>query len=351
MARTLFTADFRAPQWLQNPRIQTCIPHVMMRPSVCHETELLELPDGGFIELAWSRPAPISPKAPLLIILIEEESSLKQSPSARMLMAAAIRNQWRAVVVHYRGCGNLENHHSRDYHAGDTADLYWVVSKLARRYPDAPKTGIGFGLGGNVLVKLVAEQGGDGLPLSGVISASAPLDLANRSDCVNTGSARRYQRRLLKRKYRKILAKQEIDRFPMDITRHQLERLDTLWAFDNEVTAPLYGFSSASDYYRRSSAGQMLDRIELPTLILHAQDDPYLSGDCFMRMPLPSANVRIEMSPQGGHLGFIQQEKGLLHSWMIKRMTNQIQNWSQAPGLKTLDEFNQEALFQGRSND
>lgn len=249
-------------------------------------------------------------------------------------MALASKQGYRAVVMHYRGCGKVPSRYMRGYHAGDTADAYWLMSVLARRFPHAPKVGVGFGTGGNVLLKLVAEQGGDGLDLCGAISVSAPLDLASRSDAMNLGHTRNRQRQLVKRLRQRVEERQADNRFPLDITQQQLHRLDTLWAWDNEITAPLYGFTSASDYYRRASAGPMLDRLELPTLIIHAQDDPYVPADIFMRLPLPSANVRIEMARHGGHLGFIEQHRGFPRSWLIQRLSQQIEKWVRVPTFK-----------------
>lgn len=313
---------------------------MVLRSSPRYETELLDLPDGSFLELAWGANPPANPLAPVVIIINEEECSLRQSPSARALLSLAMKHQWRAVVMHFRGCGNVPNRHPRGYHAGDTADLYWLFSVLRQRYPQAPKVAVGLSVGGNVLLKLVIEQGGDGLDLAGAIAVSAPLDLASRSDALNLGHARRHQHHLLKCMRRKIESKQALEGFPVDFSHKQLEKLDTLWAFDNEVTAPLFGFSSATDYYRRASAGPMLDRIELPTLILHAQDDPFAPADMFMRMPLPSANVRIELAQNGGHLGFIEQSKGIPRSWMIQRVIQQIEDWFKLPEIKHLNPNN-----------
>lgn len=333
MARTLFNADFVAPRWLKNRQLQTLAPHFLWRKTPRCDTELLDLPDGDVLELGWSVPPTAKDNTPLLVILTEEESSLLRSPSTRALLTSAARKGWRAVVMHFRGCGKIQNRSSRGYHAGDTADAYWLMSVLARRFPQAPKVAVGFSVGGNVLLKLAAEQGGDGLDIAGAISVSAPLDLASHSDALNLGQARRHQQRILQRMRRRIERKREEKMLPLEISAKQLQRLDTLWAFDNEITAPLYGFSSATDYYRRASAGALLDRLELPTLILHAQDDPYVPGDIFMRLPLPSANVRIELARHGGHLGFVEQHKGLPHSWMIDRIMAQVERWVEMPEL------------------
>ncbi|MGC3872314.1 YheT family hydrolase [Halomonas sp. GXIMD04776] len=182
-----------------------------------------------------------------------------------------------------------------------------------------------------MLVKLVAEQGGDGLDLAGAIAISAPLDLAASADALDRGFARLYQQHLLDSLRRKIAAKMRVTPLPIELTPEQLKRLDSLWAYDNQVTAPLHGFTSANDYYRRASAGHLLKEIELPTLILHAADDPFMPANLIERLPAPSDAVRLEIADQGGHVGFVEARQGRLNSWLARRVARQLQDWMTIP--------------------
>lgn len=329
MSRTIVPADFRPARGLANRHLQTLLPRMLPAPRLAFETEIVNLPDGDFVELAWGRPAPEAEDAPLFILFHGLEGSV-QSPYAKGLMATAARLGWRSVLMHFRGCGKAPNRLPRAYHSGDTADAYWVLGLLAKRYPHALKVAAGVSLGGNMLTKLVAEQGGDGLDLAGAIVISAPLDLAASADALNRGFAKVYQRHLLKDLKRKIAAKMRLGPLPIALNPHQLKELDTFWAYDNEVTAPLHGFSSASDYYARASAGRLLGTIELPMLMLHAADDPFMPGDLFERLPTPADSVRVEIARHGGHVGFIESRHGRPSSWLLRRVARQLDDWASA---------------------
>ncbi|MHB0775499.1 hydrolase [Halomonas sp. WWR20] len=332
MSRTIVAADFLAPRGLGNRHVQTLLPRLLPLRPLERDTEILNLPDGDFVELAWVRPAPANPTAPIFLLFHGLEGGF-DSPYARELLYMASRLGWRALMMHFRGCGKTPNRLPRAYHSGDTADAYWLIGQLAARYPHALKVAAGVSLGGNMLLKLVAEQGGDGLDLAGAIAISAPLDLAASADALNLGFSRVYQRHLLKFLKRKIALKMTSGcSLPIDLSLQQLKELDTFWAYDNEVTAPLHGFTSASDYYQRASAGRFLGDLELPTLILHAADDPFMPGDMFARLPPPSYAVRVEIAAQGGHVGFMERRDATLASWLSRRVTAQLQEWAAMAG-------------------
>ncbi|GAA5178337.1 MULTISPECIES: hydrolase [Halomonadaceae] len=330
MARSIVPATFCAARGLGNRHVQTLLPRLRPLAALERDVEILDLPDGDFVELAWVRPAPLADDAPLFVLFHGLEGSF-DSPYARDLLGMASRLGWRALLMHYRGCGQAPNRLPRAYHSGDTADAYWLIGQLALRYPRATKVAAGVSLGGNMLAKLVAEQGGDGLDLAGAIVISAPLDLAASADALNSGFARFYQRHLLKTLRAKIAAKMASGPLPINLAASQLERLDSFWAYDNEVTAPLHGFTSASDYYHRASAGRLLGDIELPMLILHADDDPFMPSDLFSRLPMASDAVRIEVARQGGHAGFIETRGGRLHPWLVDRVGRQLRDWASLP--------------------
>lgn len=329
MANTIVSADFRAPPGLRNAHVQTLLPRLLPGGFLAKDTEIVNLPDGDFVELAWARPAPPRDDAPIFLLFHGLEGSF-DSPYARELLHAAARMGWRAVLMHFRGCGQTPNRLPRAYHSGDTADAYWIIGRLAQRYPDALMVATGVSLGANMLLKLVAEQGGDGLPLEGAIAINAPLDLAASADTLNQGFSRLYQRYLLHQLKRKVLTRLRTTPLPLTINAQQIRQLDSFWAYDNEITAPLHGFHSASDYYRRASAsaGPLLGEIELPTLILHANDDPFMPPDLFARLPAPSPSVRVEIARHGGHVGYVERRGGRLGSWLTRRIEAQLQQWA-----------------------
>ncbi|MFC2993270.1 hydrolase [Halomonas tibetensis] len=325
MIGQLHRADFVPPAGLANRHVQTLLPRLLPRRRLPHRWETLTLPDGDIVELTWVTPGPEDTAAPLFILFHGLEGSF-DSPYARELLAAADALGWRAVLMHFRGCGRLPNRLPRAYHSGDTADAYWLIGQLAHRYPRALKVAAGVSLGANMLVKLVAEQGGDGLDLAGAIAISAPLDLSASADCLQQGFSRVYQRHLLaslKAKTARRLAD-----LPLDLSTERLRGLRTLRDYDDVVTAPLHGFRDAADYYRRASAGRWLGQLELPTLVLHAEDDPFMPPDLFDRLPAPGESVRVELARCGGHVGFMEWRDGRWRSWLARRVTRQLEDWT-----------------------
>jgi len=326
MDATWHAADFHPPRGLGNRHLQTLLPRCLPRPRLTVDREILELPDGDFVELAWVHPQPAADDAPILLLFHGLEGSL-DSPYARHLLHAAAALGFRALLMHFRGCGALPNRLPRAYHSGDTADAYWLICQLAQRYPRALKVAVGVSLGGNMLAKLVAEQGGDGLDLAGAIVISAPLDLSACADTLHQGVSRVYERHLLGSLKRKMAGRLASGELPLALSPRALEALDSLRAYDDAVTAPLHGFTGAEDYYRRASAGPLLGEIELPMLLLHADDDPFMPPDLFARLPSPSPAVRVELAPHGGHVGFVEWRAGRLRSWLAQRVCQQLVDW------------------------
>ncbi|MDT8878166.1 hydrolase [Halomonas saccharevitans] len=322
-------ADFRAPPGLGNRHVQTLLPRCLPRPAVRWAGEILALPDGDFVELAWAQPAPSETDAPILVLFHGLEGSI-DSPYARELLNAAAGLGWRAVLMHFRGCGEHTNRLPRAYHSGDTADARWLIGQLSQRYPDAMKVAVGVSLGGNMLAKLVAEEGSQGLDLAGAIVISAPLDLAACADTLSQGFARLYERHLLASLKQKMAGRLARGELPLALGPRELASLDSLRGYDDAVTAPLHGFDGAADYYRRASAGPLLTEVTLPMLMLHADDDPFMPPALFARLPRPSPAVRVELAHHGGHVGFVEWRDGRPASWLARRVARQLTAW-QAP--------------------
>ncbi|APE32250.1 alpha/beta hydrolase [Halomonas aestuarii] len=332
MVDSWHAADFRPPAGLANRHVQTLLPRVLPLPVARTRQEILELPDGDFVELAWSQPEPSSADAPILVLFHGLEGSI-ESPYARELLNVAAGLGWRAVLMHFRGCGEHPNRLPRAYHSGDTADACWLIGQLSHRYPEAMKVAAGVSLGGNMLAKLVAERGGQDLDLAGAIVISAPLDLAACADTLSQGFARVYERHLLGSLKRKMAPRLARDELPLAIGPEGLAALDSLRAYDDAVTAPLHGFDGAEDYYRRASAGPLLAEVALPTLVLHADDDPFMPPALFERFPTPSAAVRVELARRGGHVGFVEWRGGRPSSWLARRVACQLEAWAAPDGL------------------
>lgn len=292
------TDTFRPAWWLSNPHAQTIWQTLFRRRlDVILRRERIVLSDGDFVDLDWT------PKvdAPIVLIIHGMEGS-SSSPYARGMQRALHASGYNSVVMNLRGCGGSSNRLLRRYHAGDTQDLAEVVSQIGRRHPETPIYGVGYSLGGNMMLKWSGETA-EANPLSGVIAISVPFDLDRVAERLTRGASRLYQRYLLVRLKRAMKEKAEHPDFPVNTA--QFRRIAALREFDDSVTAPLHGFLDASDYYQRASCKPFLKSIRKPCLIVHAKDDPFMDADVIPDESEISACTELLCSERGGHVGFI----------------------------------------------
>ena len=262
-----------------------------------------ETPDGDFLDL-WRVDAPAG--RPRLILLHGLEGG-HRSHYARGILAEAHRRGWGADLLIFRSCGPEINRTPRFYHSGETTDLAFAVERLVSEFPSSQFFLAGVSLGGNVLLKYLGERGAVLSPnIRAAAAVSVPFDLQRSSRHIDRGFARVYQASFLRSLRRKAALKHAA--FPDRVSGEGLQRMRTLYAFDDAVTAPVHGFADASDYYSQSSAIRWLSRISLPSLLLSAVDDPFLPAEVLDEVRIiAEANPRLnlEFVERGGHVGFI----------------------------------------------
>lgn len=291
------TAAFQPAWWLRNRHAQTLWASVIRRgPDIRLRRERLELPDGDFLDLDWA-----GEQGPIVLVLHGLEGS-SRSRYARGLLCAIRARGWRGVLMHFRGCSGMPNRLDRGYHSGETGDLAAVVATLRAREPDTPICAVGYSLGGNVLLKWLGESGAAN-PLAAAVAVSVPFQLDDAARTLEHGFARVYQWSLLRRMRRSLRRKFRRRASPIEL--EGLRALRTFRAFDDYVTAPLHGFAGVDDYYQRSSSRQYLGGIAIPTLILHARDDAFMTRAAIPQAQELSASVTLELSSYGGHVGFV----------------------------------------------
>ncbi len=301
---------------LTNRHLQTLYPTFFRRRLKLPLTaERIELDDGDFLDLAhWSQIG-----GPQVLILHGLEGSLK-SHYATPLMKALHDAGFSVTFMHFRGCSGEPNRLSRRYHSGDTGDIHTVLELLQKRTPDQPLFAVGVSLGANALLKYLGE--GNVCPaLTGAVAISVPFDLANAAQTLQTGFARVYQKHLLNKLIKATQEKFKIINSLIDL--NALNKITTLYEFDDCVTAPLHGFASADDYYQQSSSRQYVKNIELPTHIIHAIDDPFMTPDVIPKDKELSDEVTLELSSRGGHVGFVSSVK---NGWLEYRVTEILKN-------------------------
>lgn len=292
------SALFKAAWWCRNPHVQTIFPNRLRpRPSLSLRRERVELPDGDFIDIDWTERS----SGPIVLLLHGLQGS-SRSHYARSLARAFHRAGWRTAIVHFRGCSGEPNRLARSYHSGETGDVAYVASMLRRRHPGVPLAAVGVSLGGNVLLKWLGETGAAN-PLAAAVAVSVPFLLNRAADRLEAGFARLYQWELLYSLRKAIETKRR--RVPLPLAVEKVSRLKTMRDFDDQVTAPLHGFRDSAHYYAESSSRQFLRFIRVPTLLIQASDDPFMTPDVIPEPRELSACTRLEVFPHGGHVGFV----------------------------------------------
>lgn len=304
MPHRVVSSEFRPAKWLKNRHAQTIYPAFPWAgaPKIRLRSENLELPDGDLAVVDWMIGGPeASPVTPILVILHGLEGSA-DSPYARMLLKSAAEHGWRAAVLHFRDCGDYRNRLPRRYHAGETNDIRFFLESLRAEGHEGPMVAAGYSLGGNVLLKYLGENGVS-TPLDAAAAVSVPLNLHDSAKALSQGFSRLYQLLLLKRMKRAV--RRKFDPHTAAFNWQQAMNARTFADFDDAITAPLHGFSGKDEYYDRCSSVSFLAGIQCPTLIINAIDDPFMTPVAVPDLSCLSDAVQLELSPKGGHVGFI----------------------------------------------
>lgn len=318
--RPVSQSPFQPAWWLKHAHLQTIFAkYLSPKQRVSTQTEMFSLPDGDEIQLNWLTSTASDDKAPLLILLHGLAGDINSHYIQAMLAQCHTLN-WPAVLLHFRGCNGKPNKLPRAYHSGDTADAALVISEVKRRYPNRPLMAVGYSLGGNVLLKYCGEQAEQN-PLTAAVAVCPPLSLAACAKRINSGASKLYQRYLLGRLKRSTLAKlQQFTDFPLPLTPQQVQGFSSIEQFDEHYTAPIHGFLNAQDYYQKASGKAFLRHIRIPTLIIHAKDDPFLSDAVIPTVDELNQHIHYELTSGGGHVGFVYGSVLQPKFWLNQRI-------------------------------
>jgi predicted alpha/beta-fold hydrolase len=256
-------------------------------------------------------------EAPLVLVLHGLEGS-SSSHYARGLLRGAGRLGLRSAVLHFRSCSGEVNRLPRLYHSGETTDLEWVIDRL-RKHSDAPIGLVGISLGGNVALKWLGERG-EGAPpeVAAAVAISTPFDLSACASVLDRGFNRAvYTESFLRTMKAKIRAKAHLYDGRFDLPG--VLRSRTFREYDRLFTAPLNGFADEQDYWARASSGPYLERIRRPTLLISAENDPFMPAASLPRAAVGRSRwLEAAFVAQGGHAGFLDGPLGR-SSWAERR--------------------------------
>lgn len=319
------SSQFKPAWWLTNAHLQTLAAKFFRRKKIIStELETLELPDGDFIDLAWTEKPDLKNTRPIVVVLHGLEGS-KDSHYAKGMLNAIRKRGWIGVLMHFRGCSGKPNRQASSYHSGDIRDISFLTQTLVSRFKQCELSILGFSLGGNVLTRYLAQVPNN--PYNSAAIICAPLDLASCSTRINQGFSKLYQKyllKMLKDSTRKKITTNIIN----NINITQLSNIHTIFDFDEYVTAPLNGFQSALHYYKQASGNQVIEKIKQPCLFIHAADDPFLNHQYSLPKQKLPINLTFEVSNHGGHVGFIHGNNPFKPQyWLEQRVPDFLHNY------------------------
>jgi predicted alpha/beta-fold hydrolase len=296
---------YTAPTFLFNRHLETIYPSLFRKVDLIpYQRERIQTPDDDFLDLDWLK------KGADKLVIISHGLEGNTSRSYIKGMAKAFhQNDFDVLTWNFRGCGEETNKQLRFYHSGATDDLTSLINHVSTKYKSIYL--IGFSLGGNLTLKFLGEIGEACPILKKAVVFSVPLDLHMSCLQISQPGNWVYEQRFLKSLKAKVIEKAK--QYPaLDVSK--LKSLTRLIDFDDHFTAPIHGFSNAIDYYTKCSSIGFLDSIKVPTLIVNAKNDPFLSEECFPNL-LDHSYVKSEYPERGGHVGFAQfNQNGLYWS-------------------------------------
>lgn len=279
----------------------------VVRPGYVRER--LETPDEDFMDLDWARAG-----HDRVVILLHGLEGSSDRPYIRGMAHMLNGIGWDAVAVNFRSCSGEPNRKPYSYHSGASHDLSTVIDRVQEQYDTM--AGVGFSLGGNVLLKYLGESGTE-TPLTAGVAFSVPCDLKGSSLQLTSFSNKLYMWNFLRLLKDKVHTKAEM--FPDLVDASGFESITSFREFDDRYTAPLSGFDSAEDYWEKSSSRRFIPGIKIPSLLVNAADDPFLSESCYPVQEAESnPHFNLEIPKYGGHVAF--QQRGMY--WSEQRVVH-----------------------------
>lgn len=306
---------YRPPPWLLGGHAQTLWPLTIKQEPVHTRRERWDTPDGDFVDVDH---VDGPPGAPLLVLFHGLEGSSRSHYAVALSLAVRTAG-WRLAIPHFRGCSGELNRRPRAYHSGDSDEIDWILARLHAGNHGRPLFAVGVSLGGNALLKWAGERGADaGRRVAGIASVCAPIDLAACGHHLARGFNRLYTYHFLQSL--KTSSAARLSLFPGLYDEERMRRAVNLHEFDAVVTAPLHGFESADEYWRRTSSKPWLSGIRVPALVLNARNDPFLPARYLPQTHEVGPGVRLEYPAAGGHVGFVSGAFPGQLDWLPQRL-------------------------------
>lgn len=326
----MISKRFSVPRAFSNPHFQTVLGFIVrsLHPKkitgALVNTEAVALEDGeALIVETWQKRERALPPQ-VVVYGFHGLTGTAKSGYMQILGDVGMSLGWNVWLTNHRGCGDGENLAKKPYHGAGGADLAAVVRYGKRRYPEAIHIGVGFSLGGAMLLNLLTT---DPFCLDAGFCINAPLDFESCSKQLARGFNRLYDRTFVKQLNRSV-------------QRNGESRLaaKTLREFDELYTAKKSGFRDRTHYYNTARSIEAMDKIGVPTLLLTSSDDPFVLVESYYELR-PNPWVKVHIEKNGGHLGYVDFQSLIPGSTRKSWLSQAIRS-----GLLSLVERNSEEL-------
>ena len=308
---------FEPHPWLSNGHLQTIVGNFLPRPAfrlpTVAETVEVDPADASRVlcHCHWQpEPERASRLTAVLVHGLEGSSDSRYMQGITMLAFAAGMN---VIRMNMRNCGGSDALTPTLYHSGRSDDVGAVVRHFTARFGLERVALVGYSMGGNLVLKLAGEWGARHRgPLAAVATVCPAIDLGAGADALHEPANRAYEWHFLRNLRRRIRHKAEL--FPAIYHIDGIGPIRSIREFDQKIVARYCGFRDADDYYYRAASARVIDRIAVPTLILTAQDDPFirLSPETRMRV-LANPHIYFVESRHGGHCAFLARSSAGVH--------------------------------------
>jgi uncharacterized protein len=256
----------------------------------------------------------------LTVIIVHGLEGSSESPYMRGIAAKGMAAGMNVVRMNQRNCGGTDALSATLYHSGRSQDIAAVAQNLLHRDRISRFALAGFSMGGNLVLKLAGEWGTEGPPQFRAVVAVCPsMNLAASADALHLAANRLYEFYFMWQLRRRLRTKARL--FPEAFDTSRLRGVTTLRDFDDKITAYYCGFEGASDYYQRAAAANVVDRIAVPVLILHAANDPFIRivPDTRQKI-LSNPNITFVETEDGGHCSFLAKPDGDDGRWAERQV-------------------------------
>ncbi|GFD75100.1 YheT family hydrolase [Tenacibaculum sp. IMCC1] len=289
---------------------------LFMKDTIEYNRKRVTTWDADFIDLDFS----IVESKSLVLLIHGLEGS---SQSNYMIRTSNHLNNigFDTVCMNLRGCSGEDNLLLETYHSGKTDDVEFIIKHLNSNYNYENIIIIGFSLGGNLTLKFLGEYNNIPSEIKGGIAVSVPVDLTSSQAELNKLKNKIYLNEFLRTMKLKLLQKAE--KFPdFLLDKELLFKANKFRHLEKQYTVPVFGFKSSEDYWEKASAKPFIPEIKVPTLLINALDDSFLSKECY---PIKEAknmkNFYLSTPNYGGHVGFISSFSNTENRWLEQRIS------------------------------